>query len=86
MAQKGTLWLGNILGADYIGHEIKKDLVLITGVTAAGDCAVGTGLLVIPGVVLTCAHVIDDMKIDDRVEWSETGRNLKKQHLLAAHI
>lgn len=76
LAQKGTLWLGNILGADYIGHEIKKDLVLITGVTSAGDCAVGTGLLVIPGVVLTCAHVIDDMKVGDLVEWSD-GRALK---------
>jgi len=68
LAQKGRLWLGNVLGADYIGYEIKKDLVLITGVTPAGDCAVGTGLLIIPGVVLTCAHVVDDMKIEEQVE------------------
>lgn len=66
--QKGTLWLGSALGAGYIGNEIKKDIVLIIGKTKQGDCAVGTGLLIAPGKILTCAHVLDDMKVDDHVE------------------
>ncbi len=68
LAGKGRLWLGSILGADYIGYEIKKDLVLITGITPMGDHAIGTGHLILPGVVLTCAHVLDDMKIAEQVE------------------
>lgn len=68
IAQKGTLWLGTALGADYIGHEIRKILVLITGTTEKGDCAVGTGVLIMPGVVVTCAHVLNDMTLDATVQ------------------
>lgn len=69
LAQKGKLWLGTALGLEYIGHEIKKVLVRITGKTKAkGDCSTGTGVLVLPGIVLTCAHVIDDMILDGIVE------------------
>ena len=67
LAARGSLWLGVALGPEYIGFAIQQDLVLITGVTASGDRAVGTGLLVLPGVALTCAHVITDMTIDSSV-------------------
>lgn len=70
LAEKGRLWIGSVLGAEYIGHEIKKLLVRITGITKSGDCSVGTGILVLPGVVLTCAHVIEDMELDDKIEIS----------------
>lgn len=60
--KKGRLWLGSILGSAYIGHEIEKDIVYIEGTTPKGDISVGTGTLIKGGVILTCAHVIDDMK------------------------
>jgi len=62
--KKGTLWLGTVLGCSYIGNEIEKDIVYIEGTTPAGDISVGTGTLIESGVILTCAHVVDDMKAE----------------------
>lgn len=62
--KKGNLWLGGVLGGSYIGHEIEKDIAYIEGVTPKGDISVGTGTLISDGIVLTCAHVIDDMQVD----------------------
>lgn len=62
--KKGRLWLGSILGSAYVGHEIEKDIVYIEGTTPKGDISVGTGTLITDGVILTCAHVVDDMKVD----------------------
>lgn len=61
---KGRLWLGRVLGCSYIGNEIQKDIVYIEGRTTAGDISVGTGTLIENGIILTCAHVVDDMKVD----------------------
>jgi len=44
IARKGSLWLGRALGAEYIGLEVEKALVRMTGRTEKGDCAVGTGV------------------------------------------
>jgi S1-C subfamily serine protease len=81
IAQKGTLWLGIALGADYIGHEIRKILVLITGTTEKGDCAIGTGVLIMPGVVVTCAHVLKDMTLDATVQVA--GQEAYVEHYIA---
>jgi hypothetical protein len=62
--KKGLLWFGSILGISYIGHEIEKDIVYIEGVTSKEDISVGTGTLVSEDAILTCAHVVNDMKID----------------------
>lgn len=61
----GRLWLGNILGSSFIGNEIKKDIAYIEGVTPKGDISVGTGILISRNTVLTCAHVVDDMKVKE---------------------
>lgn len=62
--KKGRLWLGSVLGSAYIGHEIEKDIAYIEGTTPKGDVAVGTGTLIKDGLILTCAHVVDDMRVD----------------------
>ena len=62
--KKGSLWLGTILGSAYVGHEIEKDVVYIEGTTPKGDISVGTGTLISDGAILTCAHVVDDMKVE----------------------
>jgi len=63
----GTLWLGETLGAQFIGNEIYKDIAYITGITSTGDASVGTGTLISPNIILTCAHVLSDMKVDNSV-------------------
>ena len=61
----GTLWLGEILGPQYVGCEIEKDIAYITGVTPEGDESVGTGTLISSNVILTCGHVVSDMKVNN---------------------
>jgi hypothetical protein len=78
LQRHGHLWLGEVLGSQYIGSEIEKDIAYITGVTPKGDISVGTGTLISSksvgtgtlissNVVLTCAHVLSDMKVDDTI-------------------
>lgn len=62
--RKGKLWLGQALGVSFIGHEIEKDIAYIEGATPIGDIGVGTGTLITPNIVLTCAHVVSDMKVE----------------------
>jgi Trypsin-like peptidase domain len=66
-ASRGTLFLGKALGASYIAHEIQKALVAISGVNRNGDVSVGTGVHVDAHHVVTCDHVIRDMKVDSRL-------------------
>ena len=61
--KKGLLWLGAVLGKQYIGYQIEKDIVYIEGITSKGDISVGTGILISNRYILTCAHVVDDMKV-----------------------
>lgn len=62
--RKGKLWLGRALGESFIGHEIEKDIAYIEGVTPEGDISVGSGILITSNIVLTCAHVVSDMKVE----------------------
>jgi S1-C subfamily serine protease len=64
--KKGSLWLGEALGAPYIAHEISKALVRITG-DVDGVEAAGTGLHVLPQYVVTCDHVLRDMEVHKTV-------------------
>lgn len=80
----GFLWFGEILGSQYIGSEIEKDIAYITGVTPKGDISVGTGTLISESAVLTCAHVVPDMKVDDVITVS--GKQVKVKKTLSHHI
>lgn len=66
--RQGFLWLGEALGPQYIGSEIEKDIAYITGITPLGDISVGTGVLISSNIILTCAHVVCDMKIDEIIK------------------
>lgn len=70
---KGFLWLGKVLGRGFIAEYLLNHIVFIRGETDVGDENVGTGILISDHVVLTCAHVIDDMKIS---EVSIAGKNI----------
>lgn len=78
LAKKGNLWLGNALGGSFIAHEIRKDIVLIIGKNSLGDENVGTGAIVAPGIILTCAHVITDMTVEKIVVDSGTEYTIRE--------
>lgn len=75
--KKGYLWLGKALGASYIGQEIKHDIAYIEGITTGGDMTVGTGILISTGIVLTCAHVVDDITVK-KVKIKDKELSVKK--------
>ena len=64
---RGLLWLGKVLGPAFIAHELQRLMVRIVGTTTLGDQAVGTGLHVHPQYVITCDHVLRDMKVGENV-------------------
>jgi hypothetical protein len=66
--RKGILFLGRYIGADFIADQIRYDLAYITGTTKKDDRHVGSGVALNENLVLTCAHVIKDMTLDDVLE------------------
>lgn len=67
----GNLWLSEALGAEIIVPSYGSVSVAITGTDSNGDVRIGTGLLVGPNQVLTAAHVVSDMKLDDQIDVPE---------------
>jgi S1-C subfamily serine protease len=61
----GALWLAPALGPDHLYAEYSKVTVHLTGINEKGDVTAGTGLLVAPTFILTCAHVVNDMDINE---------------------
>jgi S1-C subfamily serine protease len=64
-AARGALFLGKALGAAFIANELPKALVAITGMSGSGNPAIGSGLHIHSRFLLTCKHVIDDLKSFD---------------------
>jgi hypothetical protein len=63
--QQGILWLARALGPEFLYNVYAQATAQITGVTKAGDVHAGTGLVIAPNWLLTCAHVVRDMQVDD---------------------
>lgn len=68
LAKLGLLWLGPALGPGFVVNEVKTVLARLTGMTQEGDMAVGSGIMIGSNIVITCAHVVTDIKLDDAVE------------------
>lgn len=66
-AASGALWLGQALGASHVADRLRHSLVWLTGTTTSGDAAAGSGCHVLEDTVLTCAHVVEDMRLDEAV-------------------
>ena len=60
---QGHLWLAPALGAEFIYHTIAGGIVHITG-HANREVKAGTGIVFHPNFILTCCHVVRDMKVD----------------------
>lgn len=63
--QEGILWLARALGPEFLYEAYSQATIQITGVTASRDVHAGTGLVIAPNWLLTCAHVLDDMEVDE---------------------
>jgi len=66
MEKDNLLWLAPALGAEFILYAFRHSIVHITGINNSGDVHAGTGLMIDPFWVLTCAHVINEMTLDEK--------------------
>ncbi len=62
--QQGILWLAPALGAEFVLQMFASVVVQLVGVKEPGDVRAGTGLTIAPNWLLTCAHVLRDMKLN----------------------
>lgn len=69
---QGCLYLAQAFGAQFLHWAYRTGTYQITGSTSKGDIHAGTGIAIAPRWLLTCAHVLKDMKIDE-VQSSSQG-------------
>jgi V8-like Glu-specific endopeptidase len=58
-------WLIPALGSEFLHHIYSKLIVHISGKNGNGDNVSGTGIIIHENFILTCGHVIKEMKIDE---------------------
>ncbi|MCY3623560.1 MAG: serine protease [Gammaproteobacteria bacterium] len=61
-ARRGGFALAPAVGPDLLYNECRPGLVHITGTSDTDDVVAGTGIVVSPRHVLTCRHVVQDMR------------------------
>ncbi|MYH32990.1 MAG: trypsin-like peptidase domain-containing protein [Gammaproteobacteria bacterium] len=66
---RGEFKLARTLGPEFLYQLCAPGLVHITGTNRNGDVVAGTGIVVHPSSVLTCRHVVSDMKLDPSQEF-----------------
>ena len=66
LEKRGILWLSQALGPQFIRGQYASFTAQITGLTQDGDVHAGTGLILTANCILTCAHVLRDMKVHDK--------------------
>lgn len=62
--KENFLWLAPALGSEFIYDVYSRATIQITGKTSNGDVHAGTGIIIAPNWILTCAHVLNDMNLD----------------------
>ena len=63
LQKKNDLWLAPALGPEYLKYRLHTSVVHIIGDDKDGQERAGTGIIIAPNWILTCAHVIEDMKV-----------------------
>lgn len=66
LEKEGFLWLAPALGPELLLNAYSESTLQITGITNSDDAHAGTALAVAPNWLLTCAHVVNDMKLDKK--------------------
>lgn len=62
--RKSKIWLTPAIGADFLRYLLSPCIVQITG-KIREDIHAGSGIFISRTIILTCAHVLDDMQIDE---------------------
>ncbi len=68
---QGALWLSPVIGPELIIAVMEPNIAHITGTTPGGDAHGGSGLLIDSKHILTAAHVVNDMRLDKTVHFSD---------------
>lgn len=63
---QGILHLARALGPEFLPWAYRRGTYQITGITADGDKHAGTAIAIAPCWLMTCAHVLQDMEVDER--------------------
>jgi S1-C subfamily serine protease len=66
LQKNGTLWLASVFGPEFLYYGYGSSTVQITGTKTDGAEHAGTGLVIAPTWLLTCAHVLSDMNVHDQ--------------------
>ena len=80
LQRQSFLWLAPALGAEFIYDLYSKATIQITGKTRNGDAHAGTGIIIAPHWILTCAHVLDDMVLDSTQQHFDSSNQVKNTY------
>lgn len=64
--KQGVLHLARALGPQFLPWAYRRGTYQITEVTPNGDVHAGTGIAIAPRWLMTCAHVLQDMTVDEQ--------------------
>lgn len=76
----GICWLAPALGAEFIYFIFGSAVVHITGTDLNDDAVAGTGIVLNEHWILTCAHVLDDMKLDNDQNFGGSVNKVVEKH------
>jgi S1-C subfamily serine protease len=63
--KQGILWLAPGLGPEFLNYMYKSMVLRISGIDKNGIERAGTGIAITPRWILTCAHIINQMSVND---------------------
>lgn len=64
--QEGYLWLAQALGPEFILNLYSNVTLQLKGTAGSHDVHASTGIVIAPHWVLTCAHVVKEMVLDQK--------------------
>ena len=62
--RRSWIWLTPAIGADFLRYLLSPCIVQITG-KIGEDVHAGSGIFISRIIILTCSHVLEDMKVDE---------------------
>ena len=76
-----TCWISAKLGNNHLYEAIKNNVVAVIGVDEKGDPSMGSGILLSSNAILTCEHVISDMKVTHVEDYNGGIFHIESEHV-----
>lgn len=76
----GFWWLSEALGAEFVYWLYSRYILHITGKSSEGDEVGGTGIAISSEWILTCEHVLHDMKVDQSQQFCGNAVQVLEVH------